>query len=340
MLEELLGIAAERPPGHFNDTEILHQLAVFPMAVAASGVAFCLNGDNPAAPEKVREAGRALGRLAALSLVTPLSDEGYWVHRWTAEALQGHIEEEAWRAHCRRAGEYLDWRVRNESKDLGEGIEAVRLLLMGQAFDEALSPAGKIALYLQGYGRALDLISFAREVCESLPEAHDGFPGFLEIQITAMRAVGLGEEALQTANRYMKIAETRAKTEPKRADYQRDLLVSYEKMGDTLGQGTEAQSYYEKSLAIAEQLAAAEPNRADHQRTLSISYNKLGDVLRPLGQGEQAQGYYEKSLAIFERLAAAEPNRADYQRDLSMAYNVLLGTAARRRSQVHVAWSP
>ena len=131
LLEELLGIAAERPPGHFNDAEILQQLAVFPMPVPASGVAFCLDGGSAAGPEQVREARRALERLAALSLVTPLSDEGYWVHRWTAQALQGHIEEETWRGYCRRAGEYLEFWVQYESKDVGYHVEAVRLLLSG-----------------------------------------------------------------------------------------------------------------------------------------------------------------------------------------------------------------
>ena len=115
------------------------------------------------------------------------------------------------------------------------------------------------------------------------------------------------------------IRERLAAAEPTRADYQRNLSVSYNNMGDllgSLGQGGQALGYFEKSLAIAERLAAAEPNRADYQRDLSVSYNKLGDLLRSLGQGEQAQGYFEKDLAIAERLAAAEPNRADYQTDV------------------------
>ena len=323
LLDELLGIAAERPPGHFNDTEILHQLAVFPMAVAASGVAFCLNGDSPAAPEKVREARRALGRLAALSLVTPMGDQGYWVHRWTAEALQGRIEEEAWRAHCRRAGEYLHWHARNESKDIGEHVEAVRLLLAGQAFDRAVEAGERIGSYLDSYGRAIDSIGFCQEVCANLPEDHERYHVFLGSQSDALLFLGLTQDALSVTREVVQILEMRTKAEPNRADYQRDLSVSYNQLGDlvgSLGQGEQAQGYFEKSLAIGERLAAAEPNRADYQRDLSLSYNKLGDVLGSLGQGDEAQGYFEKSLAIRERLAAAEPNHADYQRDLSLSY--------------------
>ena len=64
LLDELLAIAAEHP----EDVEVLHQLAVFPMAVEASGVAFSGNGEKPAAPEEVRSVRKALDRLAALSL--------------------------------------------------------------------------------------------------------------------------------------------------------------------------------------------------------------------------------------------------------------------------------
>ena len=114
------------------------------------------------------------------------------------------------------------------------------------------------------------------------------------------------------------IRERLAKAEPDRADYQRDLSVSYNKMGDlygALGQGEQAREAYARSLAIAERLAAAEPDRADYQRDLSVSYDRMGDLYRALGQGEQAREAYARSLAIAERLAKAEPDRADLQMD-------------------------
>ena len=79
------------------------------------------------------------------------------------------------------------------------------------------------------------------------------------------------------------IAERLAQAEPDRADYQRDLSVSYERMGDlygALGQGEEARQAYLKSLAIRERLAEAEPDRADYQRDLSVSYERMGDLYR------------------------------------------------------------
>ncbi|HVT56756.1 MAG TPA: CHAT domain-containing protein, partial [Thermoanaerobaculia bacterium] len=54
--------------------------------------------------------------------------------------------------------------------------------------------------------------------------------------------------------------------EPDRADYQKDLSVSYYKMGDlhsALGQGETPLEFYRKALEITARLAKAEPARAD-----------------------------------------------------------------------------
>jgi tetratricopeptide (TPR) repeat protein len=127
-----------------------------------------------------------------------------------------------------------------------------------------------------------------------------------------------------------------AAAEPERADYQRDLSVSYIKMGDlfsALGQGEDARQAFGKSLAIAERLAQAEPERADYQRDLSISYIKMGDLFSALGQGEDARQAFGKSLAIRERLAQAEPDRADYQRDLIVSWVKMSEIEADRAGQ-------
>ncbi|MBL8692494.1 MAG: tetratricopeptide repeat protein [Planctomycetes bacterium] len=120
--------------------------------------------------------------------------------------------------------------------------------------------------------------------------------------------------------------EALARSEPDRADFQRDLSVSYNKLGDlmrALGQGDQAKAFFEKALQIAERLARSEPDRADFQRDLSVSYNQLGDLMRALGQGDQAKTFFEKCHAILKRLARSEPDRADFQRDLSVSYNQL-----------------
>jgi phage tail protein X len=95
------------------------------------------------------------------------------------------------------------------------------------------------------------------------------------------RALGQGEDARQAFAKSLAIRERLAQAEPGRADYQRDLSVSYEKIGDVfrvLGQGDEAYQAYRKSLGIIERLAQAEPGRADYKRHLMVSWFKMSEA--------------------------------------------------------------
>jgi tetratricopeptide (TPR) repeat protein len=114
------------------------------------------------------------------------------------------------------------------------------------------------------------------------------------------RALGQGEAARQAYQGSLEIAERLAKAEPDRADYQRDLSVSYERMGDlyvALGQGEAARQAYQGSLEIRERLAKAEPDRADTQLDLVISLVKIGTVVEPVDRPP-----LEQALAILLRL--------------------------------------
>ena len=82
-----------------------------------------------------------------------------------------------------------------------------------------------------------------------------------------------------------------AKADPNNAGWQRDLSVSYDRVGDVLvaqGNLPEALKSYQGSLAIADRLAKADPNNAGWQRDLSVSYNKVGDVLVAQGNLPEA----------------------------------------------------
>ncbi len=71
------------------------------------------------------------------------------------------------------------------------------------------------------------------------------------------------------------IAERLAKADPGNAGWQRDLSVSYNKVGDVLvaqGNLPEALTAYRDGLAISERLAKADPGNAGWQRDLSVTY--------------------------------------------------------------------
>ena len=113
--------------------------------------------------------------------------------------------------------------------------------------------------------------------------------------------------------------EKLAEADPKNNQAQRDLSISYERLGDVNHQADQldqASEYCRKALAIREKLAEADPSNSQTQRDLSISYERLGDVSHQAGQVVQAREYFQRALDIHERLAKADPSNALVQRDL------------------------
>ena len=77
------------------------------------------------------------------------------------------------------------------------------------------------------------------------------------------------------------IAEKLAAQDAGNAEWQRDLSVSFNKIGDVqrgAGDLEGALKAYQDSLAIREKLAAQDAGNAEWQRDLSVSFNRIGDV--------------------------------------------------------------
>ncbi len=313
-LTELLAIAREQ-----EIDEVLLQASCSNLPVTPAGVARMLSGEAGDATA----AARALAKLEELSLLAASPGGAGSVHRWTAQGLAASSDGEDHRKRFRRAGRYRMWRLENESHASEDAVEAVRNFLAGQDFDAAAAVAKMCFDFLSRAGQSVQVAALGSEVLETLPESHSAYGVIVQAEANARLALGQTDRARQRWEKLLQRYERLAQAEPDRADYQRDLSVAYNKVGDlyrALGQGEQARQFYLKDLAIAERLAQAEPDRADYQRDLSVSYNKVGDLYRALGQGEQARQSYLQSLAIAERLAQAEPERADYQRDLSVSY--------------------
>jgi len=123
-------------------------------------------------------------------------------------------------------------------------------------------------------------------------------------------AAGKLEEARQRYQQSLVVYEKLAKDNPSSADAQRDVSISFIKLGDMLaaaGKPEEARQRYEQSLVIYEKLAKDNPSSADAQRDVGISLIKLGDVLVVAGKLEEARQRYEWSLVIYEKLARRQP---------------------------------
>jgi tetratricopeptide (TPR) repeat protein len=108
------------------------------------------------------------------------------------------------------------------------------------------------------------------------------------------------------------IAVQRATADPKDRQVQRDLSISFERLGIVslqLGQVQAAKDHYQRGLDIRKKRAAADPKDSEAQSDLSSSFLRLGDVSLQLGQVEAAKDYYKDCLDISKRRAAAHWRR-------------------------------
>jgi tetratricopeptide (TPR) repeat protein len=120
-------------------------------------------------------------------------------------------------------------------------------------------------------------------------------------------AQGKLDEALQAYRASLAIRERVAAADANNNQWQRDVSVSNNRIGDVLvaqGRLDEALKVFRHDLAIAERLATADRTNTLWQRDLSVSYIKVCDVLVTQGRLDEALGACRAGLTIRERLAA------------------------------------
>jgi tetratricopeptide (TPR) repeat protein len=119
----------------------------------------------------------------------------------------------------------------------------------------------------------------------------------------------------------LKISAKLAAADPSNAQWQRDLSLSWERIGtvrQAQGDLTGAAQAYDDARTITAKLAAADPSNAQWQRDLAVSWSQLGEVRQAQGDLAGALKNYEESLAIRQRLLDQAPD--DTQRRLDLSY--------------------
>ncbi len=135
---------------------------------------------------------------------------------------------------------------------------------------------------------------------------------------------GQSKQALAAYGQARDAVQRLLASDPGHAEWQRDLSVSFNKIGDVLvaqGDLSGALKVYRGGLSIRQKLAASDPGHAGWQRDLSVSFDKIGDVLVAQGDLPGALEVYRDSLSIAQKLAASDPGHAGWQRDLSVSFN-------------------
>jgi hypothetical protein len=113
-----------------------------------------------------------------------------------------------------------------------------------------------------------------------------------------LRAQGDLPTALTSYRASYTIAETLAKRDPRNTEWQRDLSVNHERIGDVLraqGDLPAALTAYRARHVIIETLVKRDPGNTAWQRDLIVSYVKLSEVT-----GDKA--YVTKALTIAQAM--------------------------------------
>jgi tetratricopeptide (TPR) repeat protein len=123
-----------------------------------------------------------------------------------------------------------------------------------------------------------------------------------------MVADGNLPEALKSFRDSLAIRERLAKADPNNAGWQRDLSVSYNKVGDVLvaqGNLPEALKSFRYSLAIRERLAKADPTNAGWQHDLQFSVTQIGGLAYRFVLARD----FDRALAAADQATAVAPDK-------------------------------
>ncbi|MCA1601521.1 MAG: hypothetical protein LC776_07735, partial [Acidobacteria bacterium] len=138
-------------------------------------------------------------------------------------------------------------------RDVAEGIEATQNFLDAEAWDQAAQVAIEVANFLAQHSN-LQRLSFAAQVLSVLPPHHHDCYLFVDHEGAALVALGFTNEAVDRYRNLVEICSQRAHAEPGRADYQRDLSISYQRIGlclAQLGRADDAATMFERHLKLA-----------------------------------------------------------------------------------------
>jgi hypothetical protein len=317
LLTELLTLLTER------QAAILAQVAIGRAPMTLDDLAFALAHDPDQAdgPQPAETNGPDLAglradadRLADLTLLSPGPD--ITMHPWTAELATRHFAADPVALHERALAMRLR-RFQQRRGDYGDLLDIPRHLAALHRYDDIAATAGQAVRILAG---TLATVAYLAEIRPLIPPVERAWVLVADLEVQALLSVGDLRAATRQLQAMHKQVQDRAAADPGNTQWQRDLSVSHNRLGDVAvaaGDLAGARAAYQAGLDIRVRLAAADPANAEWQRDLSVSHNRLGDVARAGGDLAGARAAYQAGLDIAVRLAAADPANAQWQDDLA-----------------------
>jgi tetratricopeptide (TPR) repeat protein len=265
--------------------------------------------------QEVRQQRRALtlawsAAASLLILAVAATTAGIFAYRAQQEAIvQRNRAEETLAAATQTANSLVFDLAQRFKNSIGIPAALIKDILdRARALQQQLSNSGQVTPDLK------------RSEAESLMET-----------VNSLLAIGDTAGALAAAEQARQIFADLLAGNPNSADYQRELMVALDRIGDVqVAQGDLAGALmsFRDILAIADRLAKADPGNALWQLDLGISNERIGDVLMAQGDLAGALQSYQVRQDIVSRLAQSNPGNADWQRDLAIAYEKVGGVLA------------
>ena len=306
--------------------KILRQAAVCRAPMSLEDLAFTLTpGPGPDGGAAGRAPDQAalradVDRLTALTLL--IAGDDIVMHPWTAEMITRNIHDDLAGQH-EQALAMRNRRLEQDRGAYGDLIEIPRHLAALARYEDAADFAAQVSRMLPG---TLATVAYLAEIRPLIPPAERAWAIVAELEALALLDAGDLPAATRQLHAIHHQIQARAAADPANTEWQRDLSISYERLGDVAvaaGDLAAARAAYQADLDIAVRLAAADPANTEWQRDLSVSHNKVGDVAVAAGDLAAARTAYQAALDIRTRLAAADPANTGWQRDLSVSHERL-----------------
>ena len=264
---------------------LLDQVAISRAPMRLEDLAHALADDpEQAATTDLNTLEADVDRLVSLTLLT--AEPGIGIHPWTAELLERRATDLT--AHHARA---LAMRWRRFGAGIADYLDLLditrHLAALGR-YDELAAVAGQATKALSG---TLAVAAFLAEVRPLVPLTERAWILVADLELNTFLAAGDLSSAIRLARAIHQQTEVRATIDSTNTEWQRDLSVSRNKLGDlavAAGNLDTAQQRFQNALTIRERLAALDPINAQWQRDLEISQQRIADVVNT--QGKHSRG--------------------------------------------------
>jgi tetratricopeptide (TPR) repeat protein len=201
-----------------------------------------------------------------------------------------------------------------------------------------LEPIGRLELLKDVHQRAFEYFEGLGDTADA--KSLDRKTDALINRGVQLSASGDLPEARRSFEQALEISRKLTAQDPSQAEWQHNLAISYQQIGNVLlseGHLTSALEAYQESRKLLQSLVPRDKDNPLWQRDLSISLEKVADVLLRQGKVSEAFQTYQECHAIRQSFAGRDATDTQWQRQLAMSF-AKLGSVLMRQGKLADAY--